>query len=717
MLPTILRASTVPSTMIPRSALALAAASASARSATARSSYPAAFAASARSKASLATPSPALNPSAPPPLPPTSTSTSSSKPASAAAAAAAAASSPAWTTPAAATPAATTDADADLDASYIGMTGGEIVHQMLIKHDVKVCFGYPGGAILPVFDAIYESPHFEFVLPRHEQGAGHMAEGYARATGRPGVVIVTSGPGATNVVTPLQDALSDGTPLVVFTGQVPTAAIGSDAFQEADVIGITRACTKWNVMVKDVAELPRRITEAFTIATSGRPGPVLVDLPKDVTATVLRKAIPRVPDVPRFPGRPPNFLSPHYTDAATGASPGLLATLSKVSKAIQTAKKPIIYAGQGILSSPHGPRLLAELATKAQIPVTTTLQGLGAFDEHDPLSLHMLGMHGSAYANLAIQDADVILALGARFDDRVTGTLAKFAPAARQAERDGTGGIFHFEVVPKNINKTVQVTDAVEGDVVANMRHLLALVPEITADAPNRAPWLAQIAEWKQKHPFRYGAPQDPGHMMRPQYVIDVLNRMTADKKADTVITTGVGQHQMWAAQYYRWTHPRTLITSGGLGTMGYGLPAAIGAKVALGHDKTVIDIDGDASFSMTAMELQTAAQYNIGVKVLLLNNDFQGMVKQWQDLFYEERFSGTPMVNPDFVKLAEAMGVKALRASTPEELEVAMAEFLNYNDGPVLLEARVCKREHVYPMVPAGKGLHEMVLGSPEDK
>ncbi|KAI9222275.1 thiamine diphosphate-binding protein [Blastocladiella britannica] len=647
-----------------------------------------------RTKASLATAQAPLSPLSPPlpPLPPVRT-----------------------TSAATATPQSQQEQEVDdgLDHSYIGMTGGQIVHDMLRKLRVKHVFGYPGGAILPVFDAIHESPHFEFILPRHEQGAGHMAEGYARATGRPGVVIVTSGPGATNVVTPLQDALMDGTPLVVLSGQVPNAAIGTDAFQEADILGITRPCTKWNVQVKDVADLPRRLQEAFTIATSGRPGPVLVDLPKDVTAGVLRRAIPRVPEAPKFPGRPPSFLSPHFTDPTSAApSPGLAETLARVARAVNGAKRPVIYAGQGVLSSPHGPRLLKELAERAQIPVTTTLQALGAFDERGPLSLHMLGMHGSAYANLAMQNADVILALGARFDDRVTGNLAKFAPAARRAEAEGTGGIYHFEILPKNINKIVTVTEAVEGDVVANLRHLLARLNPCLPTDDRRREWLATVADWKAKFPFTYGGVNLPGEQLKPQYVVDVLNEMTADCKDSVVITTGVGQHQMYAAQYYRWTTPRTFITSGGLGTMGYGLPAAIGAQIALGDSKTVIDIDGDASFMMTGCELMTASQYKIPVKILILNNDFQGMVKQWQDLFYEERYAGTPMTNPDFVKMAEAFGVKGLRATTPEELKVAMREFLDYNDGPVVLEARTCKREHVYPMVPAGKGLQEMVLG-----
>ncbi|RIA95024.1 acetolactate synthase, catalyses the first common step in isoleucine and valine biosynthesis [Glomus cerebriforme] len=581
------------------------------------------------------------------------------------------------------------------DDSFVGLTGGEIFHELMLRHGVKQIFGYPGGAILPVFDAIYNSRHFDFILPRHEQGAGHMAEGYARASGKPGVILVTSGPGATNVITPIQDALLDGTPLVVFCGQVPVSAIGTDAFQEADIVGISRACTKWNVMVKDIAELPRRITEAFEIATTGRPGPVLVDLPKDVTASVLKKPIPTQYTLPF---------------RAFNESPALASSLTntpniqRAAEMINKAKRPVIYAGQGILSTPEGPIRLRELASRGNIPVTTTLQGLGSFDEEDPRSLHMLGMHGSAYANMAMQNADTIIALGARFDDRVTGHLSHFAPKAKQAAKEDRGGIIHFEISPKNINKVVQATTAVEGDVADNLNRLLPLI-----ESQERKEWFSEINEWKRKYPWKYTKPSSPDQLLKPQQIIEELDRQTADYKEKVLITTGVGQHQMWAAQFFRWKYPRTMITSGGLGTMGYGLPAAIGAKVAR-PDKIVIDIDGDASFCMTGMELATAAQYNIGVKVLILNNDFQGMVKQWQDLFYEERYSQTKMVNPDFVKLSESMGVKALRISTEKELPSKMKEFLEYN-GPIVCEAIIEKHEHVYPMVPAGKALHEFIV------
>ena len=559
--------------------------------------------------------------------------------------------------------------------------------------------GYPGGAILPVFDAIYNSKHFDFILPKHEQGAGHMAEGYARVSGKPGVVLVTSGPGATNVVTPMADALADGTPMVVFSGQVVTSAIGSDAFQEADVIGISRACTKWNVMVKSVAELPKRINEAFEIATSGRPGPVLVDLPKDITAGVLRKAIPTestLPPLPSAASRAVLELTMKQLDAS----------IRRVAHLINTAKKPVIYAGHGVICSEGGPELLRALADKASIPVTTTLQGLGAFDELDEKSLHMLGMHGSAYANMSMQEADLIIALGGRFDDRVTLNIGKFAPAARKAHAEGRGGIVHFEIMPKNINKVVQATEAVEGDVGSNLRLLLPMVEAKTM--ADRKAWFKQINEWKAKWPLSNYERAERSGMIKPQTMVEELSKLTAHRKEKTIISTGVGQHQMWTAQHFRWRHPRSLVTSGGLGTMGYGLPAAIGAKVAR-PDALVIDIDGDASFNMTLTELSTAAQFKIGVKVIVLNNEEQGMVTQWQNLFYEDRYSHTHQQNPDFMKLADAMGVQHRRVSKPDDL-VDSLKWLIDSDGPALLEVITDKKVPVLPMVPSGSGLHEFI-------
>lgn len=553
---------------------------------------------------------------------------------------------------------------------------------------------------MPVFDAIYNSNHFDFILPKHEQGAGHMAEGYARASGKPGVVLVTSGPGATNVVTPMQDALSDGTPMVVFCGQVPTSAIGTDAFQEADVIGISRACTKWNVMVKNVAELPKRIKEAFEIATTGRPGPVLVDLPKDVTGAILRKPIPMQSTLPAHPSA--------ATVAARDLSKRQLdGAIARVAKLLNVAKKPVIYAGQGVLGNPDGPVVLKELADKACIPVTTTLQGLGGFDELDPKSLHMLGMHGSAYANMAMQEADLIIALGARFDDRVTGNIAKFAPQAKAAASEKRGGIVHFEVMPKNINKVVQATEAIEGDVTTNLEYLIPQVNSVSS----RPEWFEQIGDWKARFPLsNYEKETDEG-LIKPQQLIEKLSDLTAGRKHETIISTGVGQHQMWAAQHFRWRHPRTMITSGGLGTMGYGLPAAIGAKVAK-PQSLVIDIDGDASFNMTLTELSTANQFNIGVKIIVLNNEEQGMVTQWQSLFYEDRFAHTHQKNPDFVKLAEAMGVQARRCLRPADVDESLEWLVSGSgDGPALLEVITDKKVPVLPMVPAGKALHEFLV------
>jgi acetolactate synthase I/II/III large subunit len=447
--------------------------------------------------------------------------------------------------------------DTPLDHSFVGKSGGEIFHEMMLRHDVKHIFGYPGGAILPVFDAIHNSKYFDFVLPRHEQGAGHMAEGYARVSGKPGVVLVTSGPGATNVVTPMQDALSDGVPLVVFCGQVATSAIGSDAFQEADMVGISRSCTKWNVMVKDITELPRRINEAFKIATSGRPGPVLVDLPKDVTAGILRTPLPFKATTPGFTLDLP--LNPLYSPQRPSSE---LELIRQAAQLINQAERPLIYAGHGVLGNPLGPKFLTQLAREGNIPVTTTLQGLGVFDETDPKSLHMIGMHGSAYANIAMQQADVVIALGARFDDRVTGKISQFAPGARAAAAQGRGGFIHFEILPKNINKVVDASIPILGDVTENLGSMLPLIKY-----SERASWFKDISGWKEKYPFVYvKSNPEKGEKMKPQEVIEELDRQTAPYKEDVVITTGVGQHQMWAAQHFRWRYPRSMVTSGGLG-------------------------------------------------------------------------------------------------------------------------------------------------------
>jgi len=577
-------------------------------------------------------------------------------------------------------------------AKFIGMTGGEIIMEVLKERGVSQVFGYPGGAILPVFDTLYQSEEFNFTLPRHEQGGGHMAEGYARVSGKPGVLVVTSGPGATNVVTPMQDALVDGLPLVVFTGQVPTSLLGTDAFQEADVVGITRACTKWNVTVPNVRDLPRYLNQAFDVATSGRPGPVLVDLPKDVTAMVLTKeARPSSINQKRLQVKHDHGIAP-------------VESFDEIVRLLNVAKSPILYVGGGVTSAECSD-LVKELADRCNVPVTTTLQGLGAFDELDPKSLCMLGMHGHAAANHAIQSADLILALGARFDDRVTGRVDSFAQTAINAAEAGVGGIVHFDILERNIDKIIPSTLSLKGCVKENLEELLK---RDDLEQKERSDWFEKLDAWKSAYPFHY-APSPAEGPIRPQHVIKRFYEEVADRPDDVIVSTGVGCHQMWACQFYRWRRPNKWVSSGGLGTMGFGLPAAIGAQLAE-PDKIVVDIDGDASFMMTMTELATAAQYNIPVKVLILNNSFQGMVRQWQDLFYDERHSHTEMFNPDFVKLAESMGCKGLRATTDEELDAVMPEFINYRDGPIVLEAVTMKTEHVYPMVAAGAALDEMV-------
>ena len=524
-----------------------------------------------------------------------------------------------------------------------------------------------------------------------------MAQGYSRASGKPGVVLVTSGPGATNLITPLQDAMSDGTPLVVFCGQVPTSSIGSDAFQEADILGISLPCTKWNVRIKSIAELPKRINEAFEIATSGRPGPVLVDLPKDITAGILRVPHMKEPCVPRAV----SFA------ASKGSQEHLDASILRVSELLNNSKQPIIYAGQGVLQSEGGPELLKELAAKASIPVTTTLLGLGAFDELDEKALHMVGMHGSGYANVAIQNADLIIALGARFDDRVTGNISKFAPNAKAAAAEKRGGIIHFDITPKNINKVVQATEAVEGDLSVGLKLLLPKVTPHTME--DRKEWFKKIDTWKAKWPLSLYEREERQDIIKTQMVIEELSDLTANTKDQTYITTGVGQHQMWTAQHFRWRHPRSFITSGGLGTMGYGLPAAIGVKVAK-PDALVIDIDGDASFGMTMTELATAAQFKVGVKIIVLNNEEQGMVTQWQNLFYDDCYSHTHQTNPDFVKLAESMHMQSRRVSNPDDLRTSLSWLIN-TEGPALLEVVTDKKVLVMPMVPAGSALDEFLI------
>jgi acetolactate synthase I/II/III large subunit len=555
------------------------------------------------------------------------------------------------------------------------MTGAEIFVRSLIEEKVEVVFGYPGGATIGVYDALHDISDIKHVLTRHEQGATHAAEGYAKATGRPGVVLVTSGPGATNTVTGIADAYMDSIPLVVFTGQVPLRLIGNDAFQEADIVGITRPVTKHNYLVRDVNELARVIKEAFFIATSGRPGPVLVDLPKDVMA---QKTVFEYPE---------RVSLRSYTPTVEGHGK----QIAKAAELINNAKRPVLYVGGGTILS-NAAAELTELARTLNCPVTTTLHGMGAFPETDPLSLGMLGMHGTWYSNIAVNYCDLLIAVGARFDDRVTGNVEKFAPEA---------SIIHIDVDPAAISKNVVVDVPIVGDV----RRIL---PELTSRV-HRLPtedWLAMIDQWKREHPLRYTA----GEQIRAQYVIQKLGELTGGK---AVVVTDVGQHQMWAAQFFTWVQPRTHITSGGLGTMGFSLPAAMGAAFA-GGPLPVISISGDGGFQMNMQEMATIVEHKLPVKIVIINNGFLGMVRQWQELFWRGRYSQVQLANPDFVKLAEAFGCPASRVTRTDEVENALSTLLAHKDGPILLECRVAKEDNVYPMIPAGQSVQEM-LDTPE--
>ena len=549
--------------------------------------------------------------------------------------------------------------------------GSRILVETLVEEGTEVIFGYPGGAVLPLFDALYDAP-MRFVLVRHEQAAAHAADGYARATGRVGVCIATSGPGATNLTTGIATANMDSIPLVAITGQVRTHLIGNDAFQEADTTGITRSITKHNYLVKDIRDLARTIKEAFYIARSGRPGPVLVDVPVDITMAELEGE----PDKRiRLPGYKPR-------------TEGHPRQIRLAAAALNEAQRPVLFVGGGVILS-NASDELRQLAETANAPVTMTLMGLGAFPGDHRLSLGMLGMHGTPAANYAVTESDLVFAVGARFDDRVTGRIDAFAPSAK---------VVHIDVDPSSISKTVHVDIPVVGDAAQVLRELLPQVRHGARDA-----WHAQIAEWKRKHPLSYNG----GDAIKPQAVIQELCRMAPE---DTIITTEVGQNQMWTALWYTFRKPRTLLTSGGLGTMGFGFPAALGAQAAW-PDRLVIDIAGDGSIQMNIQELATVVQHKLPVKVLILNNGYLGLVRQWQELFYKKRYSHSRMENPDFVKVAEAYGAHGLRVTEPKEVQEALREMIR-TEGPVFLDVVVAPEENVFPIVPVGEAINRMIGG-----
>ena len=556
------------------------------------------------------------------------------------------------------------------------LTGAEIILECLIREGVEVMFGYPGGAILPTYDAMTKYPQLRHVLVRHEQGAAHMADGYARATGRVGVVIATSGPGATNLVTGIATAMMDSSPIVCITGQVPTAAIGSDAFQETDVTGVTLPVTKHNYLVYDVEDLAYTIKEAFHIARTGRPGPVLVDVPKDVQNAVTEFEYPEGEII--LPGyRPPAAAEEEQIEAAL--------------ELIESAERPVILAGHGVIMS-GASRELLQFAEMTQTPIALTLLGKGGVPEHHPLSLGMMGMHGTGYANLAIQNADLLLAFGMRFDDRVTGNLKTYAPNARK---------IHVDIDSSEIHKNVRADVPIVGDLKTVLGQLVPRMKPIEHKA-----WLAQIRDWMEDADERDIVNQDVGNRLLAAHVIHDMWKAT---NGDAVIVTDVGQHQMWEAQYYPHERPHTLLTSGGLGTMGFGMPAAIGAALGL-KQPNVWAIVGDGGFQMTINELGTAAQERVPINIAVINNGYLGMVRQWQEFFYEERYNSTPMLNPDFVKLAEAYGIPARRVTTRDEVIAAVEWANSITDGPTLIEFVVEKHDIVYPMVPAGADLDKMI-------
>ena len=569
-----------------------------------------------------------------------------------------------------------TTAQPEAPVSGKTMCGAEIFIRSLEAEGVEYVFGHPGGAVIKIYDEMARlQPRFKHILVRHEQGGTHAAEGYAKATGKVGTVLVTSGPGATNTVTGIADAYMDSVPIVVFTGQVPTQLIGNDAFQECDIIGVTRSITKHSFLVRDVRDLARTIRQAYYIARTGRPGPVVVDLPKDIMTQNTTFEYPQEVSIRG------------YSFPTTGDP----AMVTKAAQMIADAKRPLLYVGGGTVNA-NASWLLTEMARRTRIPVTTTLHGIGAFPENDPLSLGMLGMHGTWYANQAVQNADLIVAVGARFDDRVTGKLESWAPHAR---------IVHIDIDPACISKNVPVDVAIVGDVRMVLEQLLPMCePKDTSE------WLKQIEMWRKECPLDY----EHDGLLRPQYV---LQRLREKSDGNVVVVSDVGQNQMFTAQYFQFIRPRSHITSGGLGTMGFSLPASVGAAFALrGTDTTVISVNGDGGFLMNSQELGVAAAHNLPIKVVILNNNFLGMVRQWQELFHENRYSQTDLstTNPDYVKLAEAYHCVGLRATTPEEVDDVIAQAWAVTDRPVVMDFRVVKEEMVFPMVPAGAATDEMI-------
>ena len=564
------------------------------------------------------------------------------------------------------------------------MTGAKMVVQALKDQGVDTVFGYPGGAVLPIYDEIFQQNSIQHVLVRHEQGAVHAAEGYARSTGKPGVALVTSGPGATNAVTGLTDALLDSIPIIVLTGQVPTFMIGTDAFQEADTVGITRACTKHNWLIKDTDKLANTIHEAFHVATSGRPGPVLIDIPKDVqfaNGTYSEKA----------------KRKSHYAPQVKGD----IAMITELAEAMAKAKRPVFYTGGGVINSgPAASQLLRELVEATGFPITSTLMGLGCYPASGPAWLGMLGMHGTYEANLAMHGCDLMINIGARFDDRITGRLDAFSPKSTKA---------HIDIDASSINKVIQVDMPILGDVAHVLEDLLKVwkAQGRKTEKEAVAKWWKQINEWRAKDCL--GFTQD-GPIIRPQYALSRLEALT--KNHDRYITTEVGQHQMWAAQYLRFEDPNRWMTSGGLGTMGYGTPASIGVQMAH-RDSLVINVAGEASWLMNMQEMGTAMQYRLPVKQFILNNERLGMVRQWQELLHGERYSQSwSEALPDFVKLAEAFGAKGIRCDNPDDLDEAIKEMIAY-DGPVIFDCLVEKHENCFPMIPSGKAHNEMLLAN----